>query len=296
MMFSRCLSLLVEYHSNAHSNKNTKLEYQCSNTGTSRRGFLNRLRLRRNNTRLVENRPFSERGSRNTLDCDENSNTTPTPTSNTRYVISKWITGDEVTSNRVPLYSPKMRRRRNDTEVLDQASLLKSDVSSDDWIVDWNDLDLKSKAGEGTSGEVWKGTYRDQIVAVKISRGMYSSDDTLSELSAEASALFALKAHPHVVKLYVVFEREARKISILSLALVVTRIPLRENTLTHHNTAKSLKRSKLGTVLPYQRQRRRVGIVLEWCNNNVKELLREHPISMATRTGVTLFMKIAKST
>ena len=105
-------------------------------------------------------------------------------------------------SNRVPLLlSEDDEEEENDTEVLDQASLLKSDVSSDDWIVDWNDLDLKSKAGEGTSGEVWKGTYRDQIVAVKISRGMYSSDDTLSELSAEASALFALKAHPHVVKL-----------------------------------------------------------------------------------------------
>ena len=205
-----------------------------------------------------------------------------------------------MTSNRVPLLLSEDEEEENDTEVLDQASLLKSDVSSDDWIVDWNDLDLKSKAGEGTSGEVWKGTYRDQIVAVKISRGMYSSDDTLSELSAEASALFALKAHPHVVKLYVVFEREARKISILSLALVVTRntTSKHENTTciiqSQHRKITQTLEIRYGIALPTSE--RRVGIVLEWCNNNVKELLREHPISMATRTGVTLFMKIAKST
>ena len=52
--------------------------------------------------------------------------------------------------------------------------------------------------------------------------------------------------------------------------------------------------NRYGIALPTSE--RRIGIVLEWCNNNVKELLREHPISMATRTGVTLFMKIAKST
>jgi hypothetical protein len=194
----------------------------------TRRGFLNRLRLRRNNLRTsLRIRPFS--------------------VSNLR----KWITGaageNVLSSNRMPLLLSDEENEEESTSTNDLTTLLnQGDDASDDWIVDWKDLELRERIGEGSSGEVWRGLYRDQVVAVKKSRGVYSSDDILAELSAEASALFALKAHPHVVKLYGI---------------------------------------ALGTVTTGS-----VAIVLEWCSSNVKEMLREHPISLATRVGYTYLL------
>lgn len=209
----------------------------------SRRSFLNRVRLRRMNMRdSLKVRPFSVRN------------------------LRRWLTGRQRQSDEASHKSLTQRFLERssgvgDDEDIDITSEMQGSPRSKEhvsiggrmlggWIIDWSQIEIHEKIGEGTSGVVWRGRYRDVVVAVKQSRKTFKDDDALSELSAEASALFALKAHPHVVKLF-------------GIAL-----------------------SSTGCV----------SLVLEYCTSNVKILLKEHPISLATQTGFALFMRIASAT
>eukprot|EP00940_MAST-03C_sp_MAST-3C-sp2_P002083 g2083.t1 len=210
----------------------------------SRRAWLNRVRLSRNNLRnSLRVQPFAVRNLRGWLAGDDDDDTA---NGNYRSRGSAAIAARGTTT----LSASLLQGPDADFDV--ERSLIRSTSAKrllGQWIVDWNELELQKKIGEGSSSVVWKGTYRGRVVAVKQSRDTLN-EDVLKELSNESSCLFKLKHHPHIVRLY------------------------------------GIARSSTG----------RVSLVLEWCSSNVKDLLQEHPISLETRTGYALFMKIAKST
>jgi len=70
-------------------------------------------------------------------------------------------------------------------------------------LIQYQDLSLESKIGEGGFGVVFKGTWRSSAVAIKqIKNGVTLTDSELAEFLKEAKLMRDLKLHPHVVSFF----------------------------------------------------------------------------------------------
>lgn len=64
--------------------------------------------------------------------------------------------------------------------------------------INWHDLELKEKLGEGASGHIYKANYRDEVTALKLFKGEVTSDGYPQD---EMQACIAAGKHEHLVKL-----------------------------------------------------------------------------------------------
>eukprot|EP00939_MAST-03C_sp_MAST-3C-sp1_P004986 g4986.t1 len=199
----------------------------------ARRAYINRVRLSRNNLRnSLRVQPFTVRNLRGWLapgDIDRNSERRtgserergrkPSSSSSSKHSFFASSFSRPNPNRRSSLAVSLLRDEEESNEYSEHCGALVAASKSarrilGRWIIDWNDLELQNKIGEGSSSVVWKGTYRGRVVAIKQSRDTIN-EDVLKELSAEASALFALKHHPHIVRLHGIARSATGRVSLV---------------------------------------------------------------------------------
>lgn len=89
-------------------------------------------------------------------------------------------------------------------------TLTRSDVlglqSQDDWILDENELTFEKMIATGTSGEVWRGNFKGNVVAIKVLKGgkkdsIHYDPTEVKEFTKEAK-LNTLVSSPYIVKFF----------------------------------------------------------------------------------------------
>lgn len=74
----------------------------------------------------------------------------------------------------------------------------------DKWIIQWSDLSLDAKLGQGAFGLVWRGRWRKTTnVAIKQTTGLAMDEEVLQSFKKEALLLLNLRPHPNVVMMCV---------------------------------------------------------------------------------------------
>jgi len=122
-----------------------------------------------------------------------------TPTSTTVNVMNSPVNSEPPPPKKRERGGPKMPIPDNRNWKAETQEYIISNLDSD-WLINYSDLHFNHKLGHGVSSMVWKGTYREEVVAIKVLQFEQKMQD-LRDFKEELFIMSQLRA-PNIVHFY----------------------------------------------------------------------------------------------
>ncbi|KAL6063202.1 Tyrosine-protein kinase abl1 [Balamuthia mandrillaris] len=105
-----------------------------------------------------------------------------------------YVTGDELA-----VVKQKARKQKREKE---KAEGSKNGEGRMQWEIPFSELEFDEQIGQGCFGTVWKGTWRETTVAIKMFNSIMDSETSKANFKAESDIMKNLRPHTNVIQLF----------------------------------------------------------------------------------------------